>query len=247
MAFLTNLQGFFGRLTPGQRLTLGAVLVGSVAVLGAVAYWANRPDYALLFGRLDAADAAQIVEELREQNVTYDLREGGTAVYVERDAVYDLRLQLTSSGLVSEGPVGYELFDGGTLGMTDFMQKLNYKRALEGELARTIQNVRGVDQARVHLVLPERSPFRDRQTPPSASVVLALRGGVRLQPPQVEGVASLVAGAVEGMAVADVTVLDTRGTPLSDPSAGDDDLALTTTQLRTQRAVEEHLVEGGQT
>jgi flagellar M-ring protein FliF len=246
MPFLQNATQFLARLTIGQKLALGTVLVGGVALLVGVAYWANQPDYALLFGRLEATDASRVVETLRSENVAYKLEEGGTAVYVPQEKVYDLRLRFAGEGVVSEGPVGYELFDGGTLGMTDFMQKLNYKRALEGELARTIANVRQVSQARVHLVLPERSPFRDQQTRPSASVVLQPAGRTRMDPGQIEGIASLVAGAVEGMALADVTVLDTRGTLLSDPDAGDADARLTSTQLRTQRALEEHLTRNGQ-
>ncbi len=246
MAFLDNIRQFLARLALGQQLALGAVLVGGVAVLGGVAYWASQPDYALLFGRLEATDASRVVESLRADDIPYQLEEGGTAVYVPRDQVYDLRLRFAGEGVVAEGPVGYELFDGGTLGMTDFMQRLNYKRALEGELARTVSNVRQVAQARVHLVLPERSPFREQQTKPSASVVLQLAGSGSLDRGQVEGIASLVAGAVEGMAVADVTVLDARGTLLSNPDAGNADLTLTSNQLRTQRAVESHLTESGQ-
>jgi flagellar M-ring protein FliF len=246
VAFVQNLQQFIGRLSVAQRVTLGAVVLGVGAVLVGVASWANRPDYALLFGRLDATDAGRVVEALREQGVPYSLREGGTAVYVPEREVYDLRLRLAARGAVSQGPVGYELFDAGTLGMTDFMQKLNYKRALEGELARTVSSVDGVMQARVHLVLPERSPFRDRQVQPSASVVLGLRGGARLDREQVNAVSALVAGAVEGMHVRDVTVLDGRGNLLSDPESGSADAALTSHQLRARRGVEEHLAQGGQ-
>ena len=246
MPFLQNVRQFLARLAPGQQALLALVLVGGIAVLGGIAYWANQPDYALLFGRLEATDASRVVETLRSENVPYKLEESGTAIYVPRQQVYDLRLRFTGEGLVSDGPVGYELFDGNMLGMTDFMQKLNYKRALEGELARTISEMRQVAQARVHLVLPERSPFRDQQTKPSASVVLQLGGSGSLDRGQVEGVASLVAGAIEGMAVADVTVLDTRGTLLSNPDAGNADLTLTSNQLRTQRAVEDHLTESGQ-
>jgi flagellar M-ring protein FliF len=246
MSFVQNASQFLARLSLGQKLALGLVLVGGIAVLGGVAYWANQPDYALLFGRLEATDANRVVESLRSENVPYQLEEGGTAVYVPRDQVYELRLRFAGEGAVADGPVGYELFDGGTLGMTDFMQKLNYKRALEGELSRTIANVRQVAQARVHLVLPERSPFRDQQTRPSASVVLQIAGRSRLDGGQIEGIASLVAGAVEGMALSDVTVLDTRGTLLSDPNAGDTDLALTSNQLSMQREVEQHLAESGQ-
>ncbi|MEM1042275.1 MAG: flagellar basal-body MS-ring/collar protein FliF [Bacteroidota bacterium] len=246
MSFFQNVRQFVLRLAPGQRFLLGAVLVGGLAVLGGIAYWAGQPDYTLLFGRLEATDASRVVETLRAEGVPYKLEEGGGAIYVPRQQVYDLRLRFAGEGVVSEGPVGYELFNSGTIGMTDFMQKLNYKRALEGELSRTVSNIRQVAQARVHLVLPERSPFRDRQTRPSASVVLQLGGGGGLAPGQIEGVASLVAGAVEGMSVADVTVLDTRGTLLSNPDAGNPDVTLTSNQLRTQHAVEEHLAQSGQ-
>lgn len=245
--FLDNFRQFFARLTRRQQATLGAAVVGVLAVLIAVAYWANRPDYALLFGRLDASDAGRIVEVLREERVAYQLRDGGTAVYVPQKEVYDLRLRMASRGLVSEGPIGYELFDGGTLGMTDFLQKLNHKRALEGELARTVGSVDGVMQARVHLVLPERSAFRERQVQPSASVVLGLRSGAQLDRERVNGIASLVAGAVEGLQPRDVTILDARGNLLSDPELGNADVQLSSTQLRTRRAVEEHLAQSGQT
>ncbi len=246
MSFFQNLRQFVLRLAPGQRFLLAAVLIGGLAVLGGIAYWAGQPDYALLFGRLEATDASRVVETLRTENIPYKLEDGGGAIYVPRQQVYDLRLRFAGEGVVSEGPVGYELFNSGTIGMTDFMQKLNYKRALEGELARTISNIRQVAQARVHLVLPERSPFRDRQTKPSASVVLQLGGGGGLALDQIEGVASLVAGAVEGMSLSDVTVLDTRGTLLSNPDAGNPDITLTSNQLRTQHAVEEHLAQSGQ-
>ncbi len=245
MAFFQNLRQFLLRLAPAQRLTLGLVLVGGLAVLGGIGYWASQPDYALLFGRLDATDANRVVETLRAEGIPYKLEDGGGAIHVPRQQVYDLRLRFAGEGVVSEGPVGYELFNSGTIGMTDFMQKLNYKRALEGELARTISNIRQVAQARVHLVLPERSPFRDRQTKPSASVVLQL-GGTGLDAEQTEGIASLVAGAVEGMTLSDVTVLDTRGTLLSNPDAGNPDVTLTSNQLRTQLAVESHLAQSGQ-
>ena len=246
MPFLDSVRQFLAGLTMGQKTALGLVLVGGLALMIGVAYWAGQPDYALLFARLDATDASQVVEQLRADDIPYKLEESGTAIYVPRPQVYDLRLRFAGEGLVSEGPVGYELFDSGTMGMTDFMQKLNYKRALEGELARTVSNVRQVSQARVHLVTPDRSPFRDQQVRPSASVILQLASSSALTPAQVEGVASLVAGAVEGMDVTDVTVLDTRGNVLSNPDAGNDDLTLTSNQLRTQRAIEEHFAENGQ-
>ena len=112
------------------------MLLGTLAILGGISYWAGQPDYALLFRDLEPTDANRVVESLQEQKVSYDLRENGTAVFVPREEVYELRLSFAGEGLISNGSVGYELFDEGTLGMTDFMQKLNMKRALEGELVR---------------------------------------------------------------------------------------------------------------
>ncbi|WP_412069074.1 flagellar basal-body MS-ring/collar protein FliF [Rubrivirga sp. IMCC43871] len=241
---LARFRQSFDQLPPARRLQLAAVVVGTVVALLAVGRWASQPDYALLFGSLPAADAGRIVEQLDAQGVTYDLRDGGTAVYVPSDEVYGLRLRMATEGLVSDGPAGYELFDGGTLGMTDFMQRLNMKRALEGELARTIGAIRQVRRARVHLVLPERSPFRDRQAAASASVVLGVGG--TLAPDQVAGIAALVAGAVEGMSPAEVTVLDEAGRMLTGPGASGADAGLSTTQVRMRQEVEGHLAEAGQ-
>ncbi len=241
-----QLKQFLSRLSLGQRLALGAVTIGSILLLLGIAYWAGRPEYALLFGGLSPSDANRIVETLREESVPYQLKEGGTAIWVPRDRVYELRLRFAGEGLVSDGPVGYELFDKNTLGMTDFMQRLNYKRALEGELARTIMSLQQVELAKVHLVLPERSPFRETQVAPSASVLLSLKSGARLTEEQIDGITALVAGAVEGLDPANVTVLDARGNLLSNPDAGNAELALSSTQLKLRQALETHLTEKGQ-
>lgn len=244
--FFQNVQEFLRRMTLGQKLALAMVLIGGIGVFAGIAFWAGQTDYALLFGSLDPTDANKVVEALQTDGVKYEIKDNGSAIYVPREDVYELRLRFAGEGLVSEGPVGYELFDRGTLGMTDFMQKLNLKRALEGELARTVTNIRQVEVARVHLVMPERSAFRESQTPPTASVVLQLSGNGRLTPDQISGITQLVAGAVEGLAPTDVTVLDTRGNLLSDPNNGDADAIASSTQLEYQRSVEEHLAEKGQ-
>lgn len=245
--FLQNIQQFLNRLTLGQKVALGGVLLGGLTLLIAISMWAGQPNYALLFGNLEPTDASQIVESLEEQGIKYQLKESGTAVYVPREEVYELRLSFAGQGMISNGPAGYELFDQNTLGMTDFMQKLNMKRALEGELAKTITNIRQVEVSRVHLVMPERSPFRETQTRPSASVVLELVGGGQLLPGQIEGITALVSGAVEGLDVSDVTVLDTRGNMLSNPDAGNPEITRGSTQLRMQQAVEQQLTEKSQT
>ena len=244
--FLYNLRQFFSRLSLGQKVALGVMLLGTLAILGGVSYWVGQPDYALLFGGLEPTDASRVVESLQERLVASELKENGTAVFVTREEVYELRLSFAGEGLISNGPAGYELFDEGTLGMTDFMQKLNMKRALEGELARTITSIDQVEMCRVHLVMPERSPFRRAQVHASASVALQMAGGVRLTTSQIEGISALVAGAVEGLALSDVTILDARGNMLSDPEAGNADLAAGSNQLRMQQTVEARLTEQGQ-
>ena len=184
--FLDNLRTFLKDLTLGQKASLLGVIAGAIALMVVVGIWVNRPDYALLFGNLSSTDAGKIVESLQNDRIKYQLRDSGTAVYVPRQEVFELRLRFAGEGIVSDGPVGYELFDSGTLGMTDFMQKLNLKRALEGELALTISSIRQVDIARVHLVIPERSPFRETQSQASASVVLKLMGNSRLSQDQID-------------------------------------------------------------
>jgi len=244
-AFENTLQ-FLQRLSIGQRIALGTVIIGGTLILVLVAQWANQPDYGLLFRNLDSGDANRIVENLRADNIAFQLREDGTAVYVPREQMHELRLRFAGEGMVSRGQTGYELFDEGTIGMTDFMQRLNRNRALEGEMARTIANISQVESARVHLVMPERSAFREAQAKPTASVVVQLSNRGGLSRAQINGITALVAGGVEGMNREDVTVLDTRGNMLSSPDAGDQDAALTSNQLRLQRSVEEHLTEKGQ-
>lgn len=245
--FFENLKAFFSRLTVQQRLGIGLVVGVAVICLVSIAYWVQQTEYSLLFGNLSESSASQIVETLSTEGIDYQLKAGGTTIYVPREQVYDLRLRFAGEGLVSDGSSGYEIFDQNTLGMTDFMQKLNLRRALEGELSRTISNIAQIEAARVHLVIPERSPFRETQTNASASVVLDLKAGSRLSLGHIEGMIALVSGAVEGLEPADVNILDSHGNMLSDPDAGNPDSRLTSNQLRLQAEKEQHLAEKAQT
>ncbi len=247
MSQLEAVQSFWNRLQTQQRFVLGGVVGGTILLLAALAFWSSRPDMTLLFGGLSSGDANTVVEALRDEAIAYQLKENGSAVYVPRDQVYELRLRFAAQGLAGDGQIGYELFDGNMLGMTDFMQKLNLKRALEGELARTIAALGQVQMARVHLVIPERSAFAEESDEPTASVVLQTGRGVTLDKQEVAGVVSLVAGAVEGLSDANVTVLDVRGNLLSSPDGRDADAILTSNQINVQRATEQHLAQSGQT
>ncbi len=245
-SFFQSLRDFFERLSNLQRFALIGVLVGGLLGLVGVAYWAQSPDYVLLFGQLKSSEANQIVQTLQQENVPYELRREETAVYVPQGEVHELRLRFAGEGVVDSGTTGYELFDNNTLGMTDFMQQLNKKRALEGELARTITSLKQVESSRVHLVIPERSPFREAQNPPSASVIVKTQGNLNLDAGQIRGVIALVSGAVEGLESENVTVLDTEGNMLSDPQTGNQNLQVSNAQLEVQRQIEEHIKEKGQ-
>jgi flagellar M-ring protein FliF len=245
--FFQQFQAFILRLPAQQRLVIGGVLLGGVLALGSIAYWANQPDYAMLFTNLSQKDAGQIIENLQGRGVTYELRGNGSSVYVPREEVYELRISMATNGVISDGPVTYEgIFGGGTLGMTQAMWDLNARRGLEGELARSINSLRQIQTTRVHLVTPVKSPFRDSQEKTTASVIVELASGSNLNRTQIDGIASLVAGAVANLQAGDVTIVDTKSNVLSTGGEEDTQVALSSTQLEIQRTVENGLVAKGQ-
>src|SRR5436309_615976 len=193
-----QLVDFVHAQPPARRIVLATTGVGSLVVVLGLAWWVQRPLYRPLFTNLAEQDAGAIVEALRAEKVPFRLEDGGRAILVPAERLYELRLALASHGLPGGGGVGFELFDRQTLGQTDFLQRLNYQRALQGELARTISRLGGVESARVHLALPERSLFVGEDRRPSASVVVKLAPGRALSAAQIDGIVHLVAASVEG-------------------------------------------------
>jgi flagellar M-ring protein FliF len=245
--FLEQLKAFFGPLNNAQRLLFGLLTVVVIGLLSGLFYWASRPDYALLFGSLDPQNAQEIVTELKDQGVDYQLEQNGSAIMVPRSKVYDLRLQYASKGMQSSDYKGYELFDSSTLGMTDFMQRVNMKRALEGELSRTISALNQVEFARVHLVMPERSPFEESNVEASASVILNVQPGQKLSNPQIDGISSLVAGSVEKLDKQNVTIIDQKGNKISNNESMDSAIAASNAQMKHRQEVESYLMNKAQT
>ncbi|GAB4246407.1 MULTISPECIES: flagellar M-ring protein FliF [Deferrisoma] len=239
-AGLAQARELWARLTTAQRITLIGVTALITALLVTLALWAGAPEYSLLFSRLSPEDAYQVVEKLKAEGVPYRLESGGTTVLVPSDRVYEVRLQLAGEGIPQGGTVGFEIFDRTSFGMTDFAQRVNYARALEGELTRTIRHMDGVRGARVHLVLPEKKLFETEQEPASASVVLDLVPGRQLTAKQVRGVVYLVASSVEGLPPDRVTVVDTKGNVLYRES-GEEPGLLAASQLEYKRAFEKDL------
>ena len=241
-----GISSFFSPLTPAQKLLFGLFSFGVVATLGFLFYWALQPSYTVLFGSLSPESAQTIVEELKNTGVPYELKDNGKSIYVPRNQVYDLRLKFASEGMSDSGYQGYELFDQNALGMTDFMQRINKKRALEGELARTINNIEQVESSRIHIVLPERSPFQQTTIEPSASVILTMKRGRALNADQIEGIGSLIAGSVEGLTNENVVILDQKGKRISDNTASDSDIAVSNSQMKIKQDTETYLTRKGQ-
>lgn len=210
--WLQNFFRQFAALSPARQAILVATAAGSLAFFGWVATGAQSADYLLLYRGLDDAEVAQIVDGLTAERIEHRLVEGGTAIQVPSTRVHEARMRIASRGLPSGSTPGFEIFDQGKFGVTDFVQKVNYNRALQGELARTIEQVEGVEKARVQLAIPERrSLLRKDDRRPTASIVTRLRAGWDLDATQVRGIVHLVASSVEGLDVARVTLVDNKG------------------------------------
>lgn len=232
----------FNSLPIGKRLGILVALAAGVAALVSVTLWTQQPDMQVLFANLATEDAGAIVEKLKEAKVPYELGASGTSILVPSAQVHDLRLQMAGQGLPHGGGVGFEIFDRSTLGMSEFVQKLNYRRALQGELARTITQMPDVARARVHLAVPERRLFSADHDRPRASVVLSLRGSNALSRGQIQGIVHLVASSVEGLQPRDVTVVDGNGRLLSEGNnGGEGSTRLTGSQLDYQRTLEKDI------
>lgn len=236
------LQPFLA-LSAGKRWVVAGVLALSILMFTLLIVFANQTEYRPLFARLSSEDAGEIVKKLKEQKVPYRLESDGSAILVPADKVYDLRLSLASDGLPQGGGVGFEIFDRKNFGMTEFVQKLNYQRALQGELSRTISQLTGVEQARVHLAIPEKSLFKDEEKKPSASVVLKMKTAAPLREGEVQGIVHLVASSVEGMDPDNVSVLDSRGKVLSRTNGSDPAGKMSSAMLEMQRSYEKTVEE----
>ncbi|MCX7875655.1 MAG: flagellar basal-body MS-ring/collar protein FliF [Melioribacteraceae bacterium] len=238
--------GILGKLNPKQKIMLGIGVVTTLALLALLIFVLNEPTYSTLYSNLSQEDAAKVVEYLSGQKIMYKLDDNGQTIKVQREKVYELRLALASKGIPSSGVIGYEIFDKSTMGMSEFMQKLNYKRALEGELARTIQQQDGVLAARVHIVIPQKSLFKEEEKLPTASVVLKLRNNSTPPKENIEAIVNLLTGSVEGLQASKVSIIDTKGRILNTES-DDGPLAFASSkQYEIKKSVEKYLAEKAQ-
>lgn len=216
---LRVLQRTFAAFTTGQKTV---AIVGSIAILFAgffVFEWASTPSYAPLFTNVAAADASAIVQQLDSDGTPYQLTDGGATILVPQDKVYDERIKLSGQGLPSQSSSGYAILDKQDLSTSQFQEQTGYKRAMEGELDKTIEALDPVETAVVHLAIPQKELFSQDQQPTTASVLVQTRPGSTLTAEQVQAIVHLVASSVEGLDPKDVTVADSTGKVLS--TAGD--------------------------
>ncbi len=222
---------------------IGVGVVALVAILG-VSRWATKPELVPAFSGVPLENVGKMTEALEAAGVAYELERGGTDVMVAATDLARARVVLASAGLPAQGRPGMELFDQPSWGMTDFAQKINYRRALEGELERTISTMKGIERAQVHLAIKETQAFRRAtDAPAEASVVVKLRNGQRPEADVVRGISQLVASSIDNLEAQRVAVLDDGGRLLSRMLDANDPASLSSAQLEQQRAMEDHLAE----
>lgn len=239
--FLSRVREGFGRLGTQQKLILMVAVAAVIALIVATYLWATQGDYKVLFSNLSDKDGGAIVAALEQQNIPHQFSPSGGAILVPSNRVHEIRLKLAQQGLPRGGSIGFELMDKPDLTMTDFREKVNYQRALEGELARTISSISAVQSARVHLAIPKPSVFVREDHKPTASVMLNLYPGRVLDPAQIAGITHLVSSGVPQLSNSNVTIIDQNGTLLSQLKSKLTEAGLDPVQIKYVRDLEESI------
>lgn len=242
---MNDIFGIFNKLAPQQKMMIGGIAIVTVILLGVLVSFLNEPNYSTVFTNLAQEDAARVLEHLNSKKIPYKIEDKGSTIKVSAEVVYETRLELAAKGIPNSGILGYEIFDKSTMGMSEFMQKLNYKRALEGELSRTIVQQDGIEAARIHIVTPEKSIFKNEQNEPTASIVLKLSMN-SLSKENVNAIVNLVASSVEGLNRNNITLLDTNGRLLSQQSEENEFGISTGKQYEIKQSIENYLIKKAQ-
>ena len=241
---ISTVQGVMQQLNAWplpRKLATGAVLLICIGLFAFLILQGRTADQQLLYANLAEADAASVVAWLKNQKIPYSLKNGGKNIWIPADKIYESRLDLAANGLPTGGGVGFEIFDQQSFALTDYVQKVNHTRALQGELARTITSLEPVEATRVHLALPEKRLFKDQQKKPSASVIVTLKEGKSLDQNQVQGIIHLVAGSIPDLDPENVKIIDSMGIELKSAEKTDDDKMLSMDMLSFQQEVEQRM------
>jgi flagellar M-ring protein FliF len=236
-----QLLGLWKQLGVNQRISLALTALLVAVGLSAIVFWSSRTDYALLYGRLPESESAKVIAALDEAKVPYKISSGGGSILVPGNKVHQVRMQLATKGIPRGDGVGFEIFDKSNIGVSDFIQRANYLRAVQGELARTIGQVDSIESARVMVVIPENRLLVNQEKKPTASVFVRVRGNAQLPGQTVNAIRFLVANAVEGLQPNHVSVVDNLGNVLSENSEGDSLAGLSSTQLAARKNLEQYL------
>lgn len=240
---LGSTQNFLSRMSSQQKMGLMLAVSAIIALAAGGWMWNQAPDYKVLFSNVSDRDGGAIIASLQKMNVPYKFAEGGGAILVPASEVHDARLKLASEGLPKGGLVGFELMENQKFGTSQFLEQVNFQRALEGELARSIQAVAAVSSARVHLAMAKQSVFMREQQKPSASVLVNLYPGRSLDPQQVNAIVHLVSSSVPNLPVKNVTVVDQSGSLLSKTDELNPGTGLDPNQLKYLQALEQSYVK----
>ncbi len=224
-----------------RKLALAGVILVSVTLFGILIFQGKKADYQLLYANLAENDAAPVVAWLKGENIPYELKNNGRNIWIPAAILHETRLNLAGNGLPAGNGVGFEVFDKQSFALTDYVQKVNYTRALQGELSRTIATLEPVVSARVHLALPEKRLFKNQQKQATASVILALAKGKTLDQKQVQGIVHLVAGSITGLTPENITVIDSNGMALDAGQKEEEDKYFSVDMLAYQQEVEQRL------
>jgi flagellar M-ring protein FliF len=240
---MDQLRRLFSGFSIFQRISVAiGALLAAAAIVG-ITHYRTESDFRPLYTSMAPEDAAPVVQKLRESGVDYRLSDNGASVLVHSDKLAESRLALAGAGLPKSGRIGFELFDKTSFGATELVEHINYQRALEGELERSVMSMAEVVQARVHLTIPKESVFLDQQQPAKASVMMKIRSGAQISSQNVLAVTNLVASAVDGLSPDAVALLDAEGNLLNRPRrVTNDDSQITSEALDVRRQIEHDLV-----
>lgn len=238
-----QLQDIWKQLGASQRVSV--VLATGVLMIGiiVVGWWSGRADYSLLYGKLSDTEAAKVIAALDDAKVPYKIGTGGSSILVPAEKIHVMRMQLAGKGIPRSDGVGFEIFDKPNFGISDFIQRANYIRALQGELARTIAQLDEIESARVMVVMPENRLLIDKDKHATASVFVRLRSNGQLAPQAINSIRFLVANSVEGLKPNFVSVVDNQGNVLSENVENDSLVGLSATQLDARRNLEQYLAK----